>query len=317
VSSADLVLHVGLPHTGAPMLQRALGRLHDQLRARGVAYLGGESSTELPALIAAERATGGRAIRTMLISCADLAWTPALDDAGCEDRVGQVIAAARAQRTQIELHVQRQDRLLEFAYLHAIESGARHTFEEQFPDTADPVLDYARLVRRLAAIPRVTEVVVRPFEFVRAGAPSFVDDVLDSVGLKGAIDLRRLASKLPPYLVCSRQGLALAHVLNPLLETPDESERLRQFLIDTFGTSEYEDSRVIPDGLRASILDAYGEANRKFFRRHLPDLPEDSYADDVRTDLLAQTLPQVHLPPPSRDIARRARRRIRRVLSRA
>jgi hypothetical protein len=344
MSTFDLVLHVGMPRSSA-VLRRGLSRLRPQLRTHGVAFLdhrqiGGlphvagwdsgpatrrdEASTferELSAAVAAERelasrARGRRPVQRIL-SCDRLLG---MGDVGAPDgeqfrpyasrATAQVITALSAQRVQIVLYTQRQDRLMELAYMKRIRAGRQGAFVDEFPFYRQPVLDYRDLIDRLRAVPNVADVVVRPFELVDAGQHALVNDFLGLLGLENTLDLSAMGIDPWPYpRVYSARGAQLALVLNPLMETRRERRRLRAYLWNNYRASERYAVDLIDRGVRQKILDSYAESNRDLFRRWMPELPPNSYDDDPSTFGLGNVLSQ---PTPPRLVVGRLRRAISR-----
>lgn len=318
MSVPDLVLHIGMQQSGATMIQRALSRLRPQLRAHGVAYIGhrriselehvagwdrtadcdpsqaADFERELAAAVAHEQgrvteARGGTA-GTVLVASDHMVGADNLDHTdGSPFRphavpaVAQVLRALGAERTRLVLYTHRQDRLMEFCYLREIQKGAHHDLAEQFPQRFDPVFDYHDLIERLRSLPQVTDIRVRPFELVAAGQRAFVDDFLDAVDLKGALDLDVIGNDLAPHRVYSRRGLRIALGMNPHLETGRDRKLVREFLLANFAAEDERQSRFLPRRERQKILAAYREQNRRLFRTHMPDLPEDSYEDNEAT----------------------------------
>src|SRR5699024_6755404 len=120
------------------------------------------------------------------------------------------------------------------------------------------------------------------------GPVAFVDDFLDIIGLKGALDLNVVGTDLSPHRVYSRRGLELALAMNPHLETRQDRRLVRDFLLENFAAPDERHSRFISKRARQRILDAYAEQNCHLFRTHMPDLPEDSYASDEATARLGR-----------------------------
>lgn len=316
-----LVLHVGMQQSAATMLQRAMSRLRPQLRSLGVAYLGHAEiqaldhaagwdtddtadpdratafERELASAVEAERrrteAACGRPPRIVLLSSDHLVGrrNVGLDDAArfrprAVSAVTQVVRALDIEDTQLVLYTHRQDRLMELCYLREVRAGRHHGFDEQFPYLFEPVLTYADLVERLAAIPGVSGVTVRPVEPVYADPTAFVGDFLDVVGLEERPDLD-VVGRLSPHRVYSSRGLRIALGMNPLLDNDEDRRLVRTFLMENFAARRARDSRFVPEHVRRRILLTYQEPNRRLFSTHMPDLPEDSYADDEATERLA------------------------------
>src|SRR4051794_10235474 len=181
-------MHVGVPRSGA-VLRRSLSRLRRQLRAHGVAYVGGPDLDHLPHAgwdhRAEDRASGARDFRRevrgkldgerrwaagalgrraphTLISSDRLLGTRQIGfrdgqrfRPDAERMVGQVISAADARRVRIVLYSQRQDLLLEEEYLRCLRAGAHASLEELFPYLLEPALDYSDLLARLEGVPNV------------------------------------------------------------------------------------------------------------------------------------------------------------------
>jgi hypothetical protein len=329
----DLVLHVGMPRSGA-VLRRALTRLRPQLHTHRVAYIGDpqiarlehaagwgcgprasspQASTfddELATLVAAERShavgvTSRRPLRTIVSSNRLLG----VGDVGRRDAeqfrpyaapaTAQVIKALSARRVQVVLYTQRQDRLMELTYLQRMRTGRAHAFEEEFPGCFEPRFDYLELIDRLRTVPGVADVVVRPVELVDAGQHAFVNDFLGLVGLENRLDLNAMGLDPWPYPPgYSARGARLALALTPLMDTRTEHRRLRGFVWDNYSARERYDTDFLDRDVRRRILDSYAERNRELFRTHLPDLPVESYSDDPSTFGLGNVLSQPAPPPP-------------------
>lgn len=323
----DLVLHVGMPKASA-ILGPALQQLQPQLRTHGVAYLNGEQLEELPhapgwnrdkltlpkqaedfghelaALARAEQQRAGSIWRRrqvpvviasdQLLGRGDLGRRDAERLRPYATRaVRHVIDALAARNVQIVLHTQRQDRLLELAYLRRLGAGHDESIESYFPHAHEPVLDYGELVTRLRSMPRVSDVVVRPVELVDAGVRAFVNDTLGLLGLRDALDLHVVGADLFVHpRVYSDQGAALARALNPLVRGA-EFTLVQEFLSDRFSAqAEYGPPEIIEPDARARMLKNYAEPNRRLFTTLMPDLPSDSYDNDVATFALGNVLHQ-------------------------
>ncbi len=81
---------------------------------------------------------------------------------GAVEAVSARLRDLGASEVRVVLDVRRQDRLMEHAHLQLIRAGGTGEFVEQFP--APTVLDWADLAERVAAVPGVAEVVLRPVE---------------------------------------------------------------------------------------------------------------------------------------------------------
>ncbi len=326
----DLVLHVGMPRSSA-IVGPALRRLRPQLRARGVAYIGGAEIGRLPGaegwlrgpaatresdafvrqLAAyAERekhAAGGLWRRDTIPVVVAGDELLGLRDLGHHDlerfrpnavrSVAQVAQALSAHRIRILLHTHRQDRLIELAYARWLRSGRHGTIEDFFPAVYRPVVDYGDLIARLRTVPQVVDVVARPVEIADAGAQAFVNDTLDAIGLRDSLDLSAMGAEMPvhPPMYSSR-GVALANAMNPLVDDLDQLALVRTFLTRSHSAQlEYGTPEILDPASRSRILAAYDDANRRLFAEHMPKFRCDGYADDVATFDLANTLGQ---PPP-------------------
>jgi hypothetical protein len=337
----ELLLHVGMPRSGA-VLRPALERLRPQLRAHGVAYVGGEQlerlrhvagwhrdpwhrpqdaapfARELGALVAAEsrRAAGRAGLRTVrvVLSADALLGSGAIGLADAdrfrpyaEQALGQVVAALSPSITRVALYTHRQDRLMELAQLERIRAGREDSFEDVFPNRFAPVLDYGALVERLHAVAGIGEVHVRPVELADAGTYAFVNDFLGLLGLADTLDLFAIGTGVYPHPpVYTERGARLALAMNPLLSTARELDLVREFLSTRYLAGEEGTADLLERGSRERILECYGASNEALFRRYAPDLPADSYADDARTFDLGNVLRQPVPPVPSAAAAARA-----------
>lgn len=321
MAGAELVLHAGVPQTASGVLQRALSRLRPQLRRHGVAFVGHRALSKLESLdgwacrdgadpaasdaferevdtlVQREQAAAARqhdGVRATLIASDHLLGARNLGyhDERCfrphaAAATSQIIRAVGADRVRVVLHTRRQDRLMELAYLRAVQNGATHALERQFPARFEPRLDYHELAGRLEGLAAVEEVRVRPVERVGAGAAGLAADVLAALGLHDRLDLAPVGSDLAPAPVYSHRAMRLALDVNPHLETDAERRRVRRFLLEHFPADDDAGTRVLAEPDRRRVLEAYAAANRGLFERYLPDLPPDAYASDDATAELA------------------------------
>jgi hypothetical protein len=85
--------------------------------------------------------------------------------------------------------------------------------------------------------------------------------------------------------------------LNPLVQGA-EFTALQDFLTKSYpAPDEYGPPDTLDTDTRARILSTYAETNRMLFSEYMPNLPKDSYADDIATfalgDVLRQPTPHV------------------------
>ncbi len=299
MSEPDLVLCLGLPSVCPLDLPDALAALRPQLHARGVGYVGVAGSRPTrDAFTAERRAVSGGPV--LLCSDATLGGTnlgsgdfPQLRP-GAAEAVADLIAALGAQRVLIVMHCRRQDRLMELAYLREVLAGRWHPFGEQFPERCTPALDFGDLLERVSTVRGVAGTMLRPIELAGAGRAAFVDDFLDVVGAKGALDVGTLGRRIPPR-VCTPRGMNVAVALNRHLESPAEQALVRDFVLARFPAVAGENS-FLDDAARAEILGAYAETNARMFAKHVPGLPVDAYASDAATERLGAVLTPIPLP---------------------
>jgi hypothetical protein len=282
----DAVLHLALPATGSVQISDVLGRL--SLRERGLAVAADpiDDVAELARRAAAERdATGAQLV--LLSGPALLGGGPlGPDDARCfrpgaADAVATALAGVGAGRARVVLDVRRQDRLMEHAHLHAVRNGSAVPFAEQFPRADEPVLDWQDLADRVAAVPGVAEVVLRPVEAFRARPDLLAADLVGRTGLAEPVAVP--AVQFPPTF--SARGVRVARALNAHVR-PEEQGLVRDFVAENFPGPPVG-NQFLRAQTRARILAAYAAVNRTLFRARLPELPEDAYTDDVRTAALA------------------------------
>ena len=309
----ELVLHAGLAATDGPMLHRALDRLRPQLRRRGVACVtppAFRNVTDLAAAVAAER-RATRRCRVVFVSFPTVALRRDLSARPAPRRVAAAVAATGVDGpARISLTVQRPDRLYEHAYLDLVARG-----ETRPPAAAlRGVPDLAELADRIAALPAVQDVTIRPWELVGAGAVAYVDDLLGLVGLRGELDLRRLAHKFSAGRRYSAAAVPVATALLPLATTDEQRADVRRLVLTHLGAAQETDTRFLGAAERAAILTAGRDSNRDLLHRYRPDLPADAYDDDAGTTALGRFLAPIELVwPPRRnsppDLARRVRKR--------
>jgi len=240
----ELVLHAGLAPTDGPMLNRALARLRPQLRRRGVACVmppDFRNLADLGAAVAAER-RATRRCRTVFVSFPTVALRRDLSAEGSPRRGAATLAAIGLDGpARISLTVQRPDRLYEHAYLDLVARG------ETRPPAAVlcGVPDLADVVDRIAALPAVGAVTVRPWELVGAGAVAYVDDLLAVVGLRGKLDLHRLAHRFSAGRRYSAAALPVATALLTLAETDEQRADLRRLVLTHLRADADADSRFL------------------------------------------------------------------------
>lgn len=304
MSEPDLVLCLGVPSVCSLDVPGALAVLRPQLHRRGVGYLGNAQLAAGPApdgFAAERRAVAGGPV--LFCSTAALGGSNLGPGDSPQFRpqaasaVAELIEAFRARRVLILMHSRRQDRLMEQAYLREVLDGRWPAFDEQFPSSRAPVLDFGDLLERVSAVRGVVGTVLRPIELAGAGRAAFVDDLLDAVGAKGALDMGPLGHHAVPP-VYAPQGLKVALALNPHLETPAERALIRAFLVGRFPASASVNN-FLDDAARAGILGAYAEANSRMFAKHMPALPADAYSSDEATARLDTVLTPIPDPDPA------------------
>jgi hypothetical protein len=294
----DLVLQLGASHDSIDMLREALTGLRPQLRSHGVSFVSlgrNDPAQSLAALLAEER-THASAARPdacpTFISCllsgpeAPTGGGPSVSgpypDAVAVTR--HVIKATGSSQVLVMLHIQRQDQLMERAYLDAVLAGGSHEFADQFPHREDTALDFGPLVKQLRDEPKVHEVRVRPVELALADPAGFVDDVLDAVGLSGELDLSVVPAAVPATRRLSARGVRIAAAMNAHLDDEAERADVHEFLVEHFGVTAARSANVrgiIDDQERARIVRTYAQVNHALFAEYLGDLPADSYDVDA------------------------------------
>ena len=333
MSGIDGVFFVGGAEGGTRLLQAALATRRAQLRQRGIRYL--DDSTldgfahlagwrasprpvpdealafehELAAAVGAEPGGMGRRDPGVLVLAAERLL--GLASIGRRDRaqfrpcavpaLTQVIQALGLSAVRLVVQTRRQDRLMERSYVREIEAGHHHRFVHQFPYRTKPALDYGELLERLAGVPGVADVVVRPVEIAAAGAAVAVRDLLTVAGLPTDLDLDAACDGLTDRNY-SYRGVKVARGMNPHVKTAEDRALVRDYVLRRFGADGGDHARIIRPEQRAAILAAYGGANREVFRRYLPGLPEDSYAGDEQTERMVR-LAAERLPPAPRPVA--------------
>jgi hypothetical protein len=322
MKAAETVLHVGLQQSGAGLLHKALTRLRPQLAERGVAYLGNEALMGLagyrdwtPASIHAGGTQFEQSLRLARAAIDEAAQRSGSDrpapsprlvvssdhllgsgNLGAQDEqrfrplavpvLTEIIRGLGAKRVQLVLYVHRQDRLMELCYQRELRNGRHHRLEEQFPRCFEPALDYVELIARLQGIPEVVAVSVRPFELIRGGIGLFVNDFLATLGLKDELSLAALKRSWAPMQVYSRRGVELALAMNPHLDDAAEQRCVRTMILENFSTTDELEAQFLSKDVRARILEAYEQSNRRLFETYLPRLPVDSYCSDAATEAL-------------------------------
>lgn len=328
-----LVVHVGFPHTAAETLQQALGRLGPQLHRHGIGVVDHDAvaaldarhgwqrelvadadaacgfEAELGQLIAdaaarAARGSGAPA-RAVILSSEHFLGRAPVDgrEAGrlrplAVPAVAQAVRASGATRVRLVCYVRRPDRVMELSYLQAIQQGGIHPFAHQFPRLDEPVVDYAGLLTRLAELPEVVDVRVRPVEALAGSPARYADDLLATVGLAGRLDLAAADADRPPIRYYTDRALGLALDVNRYLDTAQERHRMREFLLTNFGADVAHAARPLTDQARGRILAVHAAGIRELFARYLPELPAEAYTDpDATAQLGASPAPAADAAP--------------------
>jgi hypothetical protein len=198
---------------------------------------------------------------------------------GAAEAVSARLRALGASEVRVVLDVRRQDRLMEHAHLQLIQAGGTGEFAEQFPASA--VLDWAALAERVAAVPGVAEVVLRPVEEFGERPVALAADLLRTAGITGLT-----TEEAPAPLTYTARGLVVARAMNAHLVSEEECALAREFVGDLLPGPSAGNLFLEPDA-RSAILSGHAEANRKMFRTWLPDRPEDGYLTDQGTAALA------------------------------
>ncbi len=170
---------------------------------------------------------------------------------------------------------------MEHAHLGLLRSGAVGSFTEQFGQPQVPVLDWGELAERIAAVPGVAEVTVRPVELFAEWPGQLAGHLLRLAGIPD----------MPPGPVSTPanytdRGILVARAMNAHVASAAERELVTEFVASLFPGPE-TGNLFLDEQLRAGVLAGYAEVNRKMFRSWLPELPEDAYLDDDRTAALA------------------------------
>jgi hypothetical protein len=137
------------------------------------------------------------------------------------------------------------------------------------------------LAERIAGVPGVAEVIVRPVELYAEWPGQLAAHLLRIAGVTGLTPVRA-----PSEPTWTERGIRVARAMNAHLISDAERELVREFVAGLFPGPE-TGNLFLDDALRAGVLAGYAEVNRKMFRTWLPELPEDAYLDDDRTAALA------------------------------
>jgi hypothetical protein len=265
----DLTLHLSLPAAGGVPLWRALSG--PAMDAAGVLAPGRDRSGGAPVRLA-----GTWLGETELGSSDAGRFRPDAEAAVAERLTGLSASGAR-----VVLDVRRQDRLMEHAHLSLVRSGAVCSFREQFGQPRTPELDWGELAERIAAVPGVAEVTIRPVELFAEWPGQLAAHLLRVAGIPGVTPgPARAAANY------TDRGILVARAMNAHVASAAERELVTEFVASLFPGPE-TGNLFLDDVLRTGVLAGYAEVNRKMFRSWLPELPEDAYLDDDRTAALA------------------------------
>jgi hypothetical protein len=253
----DAVLHLTMPATGSEQIAEILAGL--------------DPPATVPLLSGPELLGGG------LLGPQDAAGLRP----GAADAVAAALAGLGAGKALVVLDVRRQDRLMEHAHLHAVRNGSAVPFTEQFPMADEPVLDWQDLTDRVAAVPGVAEMRLRPVECFGARPELLAADLLALSGVTEPVT----APAVPGPPTFSARGVRVARALNAHIR-PEERTLVREFVAANFPGPPTGNQFLRPRR-RARILAAYAAVNRALFRAWLPEFPDDAYSDDARTAALA------------------------------
>jgi hypothetical protein len=287
VIATDVLLHLTLPATGSAQIAEVLRGLDPAGPGLALAADATDDPLELARQAAAARDAGAAAV--LLVSGPALLGGGALgpeDAAGLRPRAAQALTAVLSAlgatiKARVVLDVRRQDRLMEHAHLDAVRRGSAVPFAEQFPRFREPVLDWHDLAGRVADVPGVAEVVLRPVEAFAARPERLAVDLLHRVGAPPAVT----PAAVPDPPTFSARGVRVARALNAHL-LPGEQALVRDFVAANF-PGPPADNQFLRPRTRAAILAAYAAGNRALFRAWLPEFGADAYADDARTAALA------------------------------
>ena len=329
-----LHLHIGVPKTGSSLIQKSLRNIRGPLRRRGVAYLDRKQMLRLPGYqrwasgtdgrpskadfldgiaetVEAVRSRGARKSRTVVASNEAAAGHARDFDEPFWPRtrvaVSDLVTAIQPRSTEVIVYVRRQDRLLESLYMERIHRGRTLTWEEFRDDVCrDERVRYTELMAEIAEVPTVDSIRVRPFEVIQEGAPSFVADFLDALGVADLIvDVPKKALSMtnPSY---TEPAWRAALAVNPLLDDDDQVTKVRRFLRELFPVEDHPKAPLLTDDERRDLIERYRAENERLFREHMPGFPVDAYSTPEGLASLEGAIPSVEMPdgrpPPPRGV---------------
>jgi hypothetical protein len=323
-----VVLHVGIHKTGTTTLQVALAALRKQLRANGVALITIEQMKKLrhepvwaarrtanrleaplfleefrslvDSEIEAVERKSGEPVRQVLVTNERMvgARMPSEGDyplfrPQTEAAIGEIIQALEPGEVHVAMYTRRQDRLIESCYLWEVQKGLSHSIREQFPFMDKAVMKYFELANRIANIPRIDSLRVRPFEIISGGSLAYLDDFLGNVGLDGKLDYSEFQDDPSANRSYSQKALDLATIVNPHLDTKEERDAVRRFLKRQFSTNAYPAAKILSDDERETLIALYTEDNERLFSTWMPELPYDAYSTVDGVSKLKSVLPKI------------------------
>ena len=217
------------------------------------------------------RSTG---VHTALFSDEDLAGLLPGGRSGfypqARERIEGLIDAAKAHKIRVLLYIRRPDTFLESCYKQFFSIGRPILFEEYLSSLALTEWSWRFVVDQIEAAVGRENLVVRPFEALRA------------LGKQAEFSstISRLFPDLPPITFAGKDanGSLDANARWALLVARESKSRgeLRDMAMDLRPQRLQEREQLLPDLFRAALLEYHFDDTAEVFRRHISDFnPED------------------------------------------
>jgi hypothetical protein len=319
-----LHLHAGIQKTATTTIQRAMVAAREHLRDAGVVYVdrsdimkkterrawgayanSGSASfatfaDDLQALVRRhQRRSLERGLPDDVVFISNETMVGALERGPFLERpfrrrseraLSQILDILQPDECHVTLTVRRQDTLLESTYMWQIHAGQSFDFT-RYVEAAmryPGAMSFQALADRVESLAGVDSVRVRPYEIVKWDVAGYLNDLLTPMGV--TVDFDSIDFPRHTNAAYSQRALEIAKDANPLLSSRREIQPLREHLRETFPIGEYSPAMLLDSKTRQALIDMYADANRRLFRRSIPDLPEDAYCrldtDQVIADAL-------------------------------
>lgn len=167
------------------------------------------------------------------------------------------------------LYIRRQADYIESVYMQYIHLGKSLSFESYLGDELPRFLSWLDVANTAKEVFGKENVLIKPFETIKSlGAKAFYYDFLKELGSNlenGLAFNEAIATDRGANRSYSALGMEIAKLVNPILETKKDKNKLRSFLQSNFSTATHPKAYLLSGDQRKDIFDIYQSENKCLF----------------------------------------------------